>query len=31
LEFLLWQIIVGKAAETLEYIGETLPAETADA
>jgi DNA polymerase III delta subunit len=30
LEFLVWQIIVGKAAETLEYVGETLPAETAD-
>jgi DNA polymerase III delta subunit len=30
LEFLVWQIIVGKAAETLEYVGETLPAQTAD-
>jgi DNA polymerase III delta subunit len=30
LEFLVWQIIVGKAAESLEYVGETLPTETAD-
>jgi hypothetical protein len=30
LEFLVWQIIVGKAAETLEYVGETLPTQTAD-
>ncbi|MBZ5545124.1 MAG: DNA polymerase III subunit delta [Acidobacteriia bacterium] len=31
LEFLVWQIIVGKAAETPEYVGETLPAQLGEA